>query len=201
MFESADLSTTFPLFRDSLLPSNVQPDRQARYSRRCCLTRRHFDHNVSSFWTSIQNTITITTASSLIMPAAEFVFVTTGSFGKPESADRSLIRSRCMRGRNAREGSRRSVRQAKRDAQLQDQAMRLQPLVHPLPTNSTLPHTSLLHRDWAWEVVQESVTDGTDQGKGTPSSDIVPWPANNRVFSQFDAEIDKKSRLVQHRCE
>src|ERR1700744_3253656 len=46
----------------------------------------------------------------------QFAFVTYGGGGKPTPADRSQVRSHCMKGRNKREGSRRSNREARRTA-------------------------------------------------------------------------------------
>lgn len=46
----------------------------------------------------------------------QFEFVSAGNLGKPKSADRRLIRSRCMQGKNRREGSRRSKQKQRRAA-------------------------------------------------------------------------------------
>ena len=44
---------------------------------------------------------------------AKFVFVQADDLGKPKATDRSVIRSHCMRGRNKRADSRRSLREAR----------------------------------------------------------------------------------------
>lgn len=46
----------------------------------------------------------------------QFAFVTYGGVEKQTPADRSQVRSHCMKGRNKREGSRRSDREARRAA-------------------------------------------------------------------------------------
>lgn len=45
-----------------------------------------------------------------------FTFISVGSDGLPQSAERSLVRSHCMRGRNKREDSRRSRQARRREA-------------------------------------------------------------------------------------
>ncbi|CAI0645160.1 unnamed protein product [Colletotrichum noveboracense] len=44
----------------------------------------------------------------------QFAFVVVGDSGKTRSADRSVIRSRCMKGKNRQEGSRRSLQAARK---------------------------------------------------------------------------------------
>ncbi|KAI3318985.1 hypothetical protein HD806DRAFT_539687 [Xylariaceae sp. AK1471] len=75
---------------------------------------------------------------------SQFAFVTIdGNRGKVKEEDRDLVRSRCMRGKNKREGSRRSLREAKRSMALPHRTKH-QPLGSLLrkgatPTTSTLP--------------------------------------------------------------
>ncbi|KAF2799741.1 hypothetical protein K505DRAFT_413483 [Melanomma pulvis-pyrius CBS 109.77] len=60
------------------------------------------------------------------MPA-QFEFVPAGDFGKPKSADRRLIRSHCMQGKNKRGGSRRSKQQDRRAAKVPPQTLQTLP--------------------------------------------------------------------------
>lgn len=64
----------------------------------------------------------------------QFAFVPTDHTGKPKIADRALIRSHAMQGKNKREGSRRSIREAKKAIQ-QSVHPRLGP---PPPTDLAL---------------------------------------------------------------
>ncbi|KAF7560023.1 hypothetical protein G7046_g4130 [Stylonectria norvegica] len=91
----------------------------------------------------------IITPHSAAVPAAhgsmpdQFLFVPVSGAGRPKPADRALIRSRCMQGKNRQEGSRRSLqatRRAARKLTIVPEHEGAQPQTVPVSPSNKPPH-------------------------------------------------------------
>ncbi|EQB53628.1 hypothetical protein CGLO_06632 [Colletotrichum gloeosporioides Cg-14] len=73
----------------------------------------------------------------------QFAFVVVGDSGKTRSADRSVIRSRCMQGKNRQEGSRRSLQAARKSLKTTElsQTVEHERGSRSVPSNSSRPPT------------------------------------------------------------
>ncbi|KAI1813657.1 hypothetical protein GGS20DRAFT_552222 [Poronia punctata] len=121
--------------------------------------------------------------------ATQFAFVSVdGSKGKVKAEDRELVRSRCMKGKNKKEDSRRSVRERARQETTLPRRTRQRP-------SENAPPTSLVNYSYASSSSSSSSSTSSSASESSTSDDGHEWSPTKGANGQFVSNVSLVASL------
>jgi hypothetical protein len=139
------------------------------------------------------------------MPENNFAFVMVDDTGKARQGDRHLIRSQCMQGKNRREGSRRSLKRAAKEARsashksFEDSSKQIS-LDEPTVAGNNLEALAKLFSEIGKDDAEARLKDFLGGGVDFYANAVPPPPPLDIALIKVPADIHNECQTSLHNC-